>query len=207
MNITLDQLSKILPGNPNVDDWLDAINTTLPNEGITTVDRLSAFLSQTGHESADYTRLSENLNYSAAGLVATWPSRFTSSTAAAYARQPAKIANKVYANRLGNGNEASGDGWNYRGRGILQLTGKSNYAACSLALFGDDTLVKHPDLLSTDKTVALRSACWFWTVNHLNKFADSGDIATLSKKINGGQIGIKQRIAKFATVRAILQEA
>jgi len=204
MNITSEQLSAILTHNPHAGDWLDAINTILPTAGIDTPDRVAAFLAQTGHESTDYTRLSENLNYSANGLVATWPARFTAATAAAYARQPEKIANKVYANRLGNGDEGHGDGWKYRGRGILQVTGKTNYARCSKAIYGDYRLLDTPEILGNDKEAALKSACWFWTINQLNELADGRYIRDMTKKINGGFNGLEERIAKFAAAQKIL---
>ena len=125
--ITRDILSVLAPTNKNIDVWVEAMNTILPKYDIVTPKRLAAFLAQTAHESAGFTAVRENLNYSAQGLMKTWPARFNQTTAAAYARQPEKIANKVYANRMGNGDEASGDGWRYRGRGLIQFTGKANY--------------------------------------------------------------------------------
>jgi len=125
--VTRDILSVLAPTNKNIDVWVEAMNTILPKYDIVTPKRLAAFLAQTAHESAGFTAVRENLNYSAQALMKTWPSRFNATTAAAYARQPEKIANKVYANRMGNGDEASGDGWRYRGRGLIQTTGKANY--------------------------------------------------------------------------------
>lgn len=161
-------------------------------------------MAQMAHESADFTRLKENLNYGAAGLIATWPSRFDAGLAAAYARQPEKIANKVYANRMGNGSEESGDGWKYRGRGIIQITGKSNYAACSKALYGDYRLLDIPEVLETDHDVIVRSACWFWNEKDLSKLADDNNINEITKRINGGYHGIEDRTARYIAAKSIL---
>jgi putative chitinase len=157
-----------------------------------------------GHESADFTRLTENLNYSAAGLVKTWPKRFTEETAQGYHRKPEKIANKVYADRMGNGNEASGDGWKYRGRGIIQITGKNNYVAFSNAKFDDLRLLEDPDYLLTPEG-AVESACWFWTTNNLNEIAGAQNITLITKRINGGTHGLSSRIARYERAIDILK--
>lgn len=204
MILTAEQLKQILTHNPNAEDWVDPLNAVLNNAKINSVSRIAAFLAQTAHESLDYTRLSENLNYSAKGLQATWPSRFDAATAAAYARQPEKIANKVYALRLGNGDEKSGDGWKYRGRGIIQVTGKKNYGACSIAIYGDSRLIENPELLSTDKEAAIKSACWYWDTTKLNELADNHKIAEMTKKINGGYLGLAEREEKFALAYKVL---
>jgi putative chitinase len=158
---------------------------------INTPKRVAAFKAQCHHESQGSTRKVENLNYSAQGLMNTWPSRFnTQKLADEYARQPEKIANKVYANRMGNGDEASGDGWKYRGRGFIQITGKDNYQAFSRCKgISLDDAVKY---LETDEG-ALESACWYWQTRGLNGLADTGDIRGITKRINGGTIGIKER--------------
>lgn len=165
-----------------------ALDANLETWDINTIERQAAFLSQCYHESAGFTRFTENLNYSDAGLKAIFKKYFPSDALAAkYARQPQKIANKVYANRMGNGPEASGDGWKYRGRGMIQLTGADNYRTASFAIFGDTLLIKSPDLVATDYDVGVKVACWFWKVNNINQYADIEDIDGVSDKINRGR--------------------
>lgn len=207
MIITDSQLKGMLPHNKDFIEWLDPLNKVLPQYDINTKNRIAAFVAQTAHESNDYTRLVENLNYSAKGLMATWPSRFrVLSFAEQYARNPEKIANYVYCGRLGNStNLLVGDGWRFRGRGIMQITGKENYLKCSISLFGDDRLVQNPDLL-TDKPIALAAACWYWNSRKLNNYADEGDNYTISVKINGGEIGLKDRNDRFSANLILLGE-
>jgi putative chitinase len=193
MELTLEQLQEILPTNKELAEWLPLLNDILPKYGIETPGQVAHFLSQTGHESADLRVLSENLNYGAAGLLSIFRKYFDGPTATLYERKPARIANRVYANRMGNGDESSGDGWKYRGRGLLQVTGRDNYKACSQALFGNDTLLDNPDLLLT-KEFALRSACWFWAKNSLNEVSD---VAAVTKRVNGGTNGLSDRQARF----------
>jgi putative chitinase len=174
--------------------WTDPLNTTFERFDINTPERQAAFIGQCGHESAGFTILRENLNYSAAGLQKTWPTRFpTLEDAEPYARQPEKIANKVYAGRNGNGDEASGDGWRYRGRGCIQLTGKANYSAAGDALNVD--LLADPDSVATSQYAAL-TAGWFWSIHDLNPLADARDDLAITKKINGGTNGLDDRIAR-----------
>lgn len=203
--LTKEHIIAILRNNPNGGDWFEALSKALSESDITTDLRIAAFMAQTSFESTDYTRLHENLNYSARGLQITWPSRFTAETAALYARKPEKIANKVYANRLGNGSEESGDGWRYRGRGIMQVTGKNNYGACSKAIFDDYRLIDNPELLEDDKYTAVKSACWFWDRNHLETLADNQYITEMTKRINGGYHGRAERLAKYWAALAILR--
>ena len=201
--ITLNQLKKIIPTNKEPEAWLEVLVEVLPEYGIDTTKRLAGFLAQTAHESADYKLLEENLNYSAEGLVKTWPRRFDIATARTYARKPEKIANKVYADRMGNGDEASGDGWYFRGRGIKQLTGRDNYTA-----FGKSvgmTAEKAAEYCATKKG-AVESAAWFWKTNNLSRFADAGDIVGLTKAINGGTIGIDDRKKRYTNAVAVLSE-
>ena len=122
-----------------------------------------------------------------------------------YARQPEKIANRVYANRMGNGDEASGDGWKYRGRGIVQLTGHDNYKACSLAVFQDDRLLSSPDWLETKEGCVI-GACWFWTTRFINKAADAEDTDAVTRLVNGGLNGIDDRRARYASYKTILAD-
>lgn len=195
-NFTQAQLKELLPKVKNISDWYESLVDALPQYGIDTSKRVAAFIAQCAHESGGFTRMEEGLNYSAKGLTGTWPKRFPVDIATQYERQPQKIANRAYADRMGNGPEASGDGWKYRGRGILQLTGKDNYRACSKVLFQDETLINDPDML-LDPYYAIHSACWFWHVNKLNQYADSGDILTMTKKINGGTLGLEDRIKHY----------
>jgi putative chitinase len=170
------------------------MNTYLPKFGITTAARVAGFVAQGQHESADFTVLQENLNYSAKGLMGIFKKYFPDEAIAnQYAKKPIMIANRVYGGRMGNGPEASGDGYKFRGRGILQLTGRANYTQCSRDLFGDDTLANDPDLVRTPE-YAIITACWFWYKNQLNAICDTGDIVLLSKRINGGTIGLEDRI-------------
>jgi len=158
-----------------------ALAKTMTEFNITTKQRQAMFLAQLLHESAMLTTLSENLNYSAKGLTITFKKYFTAAKAAQYARQPQRIANLVYANRMGNGTEASGDGWRYRGRGFIQLTGKNNYVNCGKGLGVD--LIKNPDYLLTPEGAA-RSAGWFWQSRNLNVTADNNDIRENTSLIN-----------------------
>lgn len=201
---SVDNCKALLPGNIEYAIWYIALHDTLPIHNIDTKLRVAAFLSQTTHESNNYITLSENLNYRPESLIKVWPTRFNIGNAWTYGRQPAAIANKVYAGRMGNGSESSGDGWKYRGRGILQITGKNNYIACSKYLFNDDRLVTNPDLVSADKKIAIGSACWFWITNNLNSLADKGDMVRLTRRVNGGVNGLADRVAKYNTAMQIL---
>lgn len=206
MELTLQQLQQLLPKNPYVAHWHHALEQLLPDYEINTAQRIAAFVAQCSHESAGFTALSENLNYSADGLRKIFPKYFPSAEMAqAYHRQPEKIANRVYSSRMGNGDEASGEGYKFRGRGLIQLTGKSNYSRCSQFLFEDDTLIRMPDVL-TQPYYALHSACWFWHANKLNEQADAQDIRTMTKKINGGFIGLEDRIKHYNHALEVLQE-
>jgi putative chitinase len=154
-------------------------------------------MAQCGHESGGFTLMQENLNYSAKGLRGTFGKYFpTDEIAKQYERQPQKIANRVYANRMGNGDERSNDGWTYRGRGIVQITGKNNYIKVSQNMFEDDSLVQNPDML-LDPEYAIHSAGWFWTAAKLNDLADIGDLKLMTKRINGGYIGLEDRIHHY----------
>lgn len=170
--------------------------------GIDTPVRLAAFLAQIAHESGQLRTLAENLNYSAEALLRVFPRHFDAGRAAAYARQPERIGSRVYANRMGNGAEASGDGWRYRGRGLIQITGHDNYTACGTALSLD--LIAQPELLEQPGPAA-RSAAWFWHRNGLNAFADVGDIETITRRINGGLIGLDDRRDCYVRACAALE--
>ena len=164
--------------------------------------RLAHFMAQIAHESGDFKFIRENLNYSADGLLKTFPKYFKDlATAKSYEKQPQKIANKIYADRMGNGNEASGDGWKYRGRGLIQLTGKTNYTwfAASLEISPEEAA----EYTQTFEGAA-QSACWFWETNKLNQYADTGDILTMTKRINGGTIGLEDRKKHYAHALHVL---
>ena len=203
LNLTAEQLSAILPNNKEIKLWHDAMVKILPKYEITSKIRLAAFLSQTGHESLDYTILSENLNYSAKGLNTVFAKYFKNAgrDANLYARQPEKIANIVYANRLGNGDPASGDGWKYRGRGIIQLTGYSNYKA--FADYIDKTVEETIQYVQT-KEGALESAAWFWNSRNINKVADTGDVVAVTRLINGGTHGLADRTKRYNNALKVL---
>ena len=180
--------------------WLGPLTDTFAKYDISTPQRQAAFIGQCAHESGNFHTLQENLNYSAEGLMKTWPSRFpTKEIADQYARQPAKIAGKVYNGRLGNTSEE--EAAKYLGRGLIQLTGKENYANCGSGLGVD--LIGNPDWLSDPKYAAL-SAGWFWNKKGLNSLADASDIETMTKRINGGLIGLDDRKAKIAKALSVL---
>jgi len=180
--------------------WLEPLNEVFAKYEINTPVRQAAFIGQCAHESANFKVLQENLNYSAEGLMKTWPSRFPNKEVAdQYARQPAKIAGKVYNGRLGNTSEE--EAAKYLGRGLIQLTGKENYANCGSGIGVD--LIGHPDWLLDPKYAAL-SAGWFWNKKGLNSLADASDIETMTKRINGGLIGLDDRKAKIAKALSVL---
>lgn len=197
--ITTEQFHKLFPRNPEPQVWADAMANVFPVYEINTPQRIAAFLAQCGHESGGWTTFEENLNYSAPGLRKIFGKYFPNDELAlAYQRQPEKIANRIYANRMGNGPEESGDGFRYRGRGPIQLTGKSNYTAFAKDMFEDwENVVENPDWVTYDKDFALMSAIWFWNKNKLNHEADIGDIKTMTRKINGGYIGLEDRIKHY----------
>jgi putative chitinase len=191
--MTPEQLIRIAPFAHAVAATFAPLLTAACAEfGISTPARQAAFVPQVAHESAGFTRLVENLNYSATGLMSVWPKRFNLTTAMACARNPEKIANQVYASRMGNGNVASGDGWRYRGRGLIQITGRANYEGCGEGLGLD--LIAHPELLECPEHAA-RSAGWYWQANGLNALADAGDFDGITRRINGGLNGIMERRA------------
>ena len=173
-------------------EWVPALNDTFARFGIVTPRQQAAFIGQCGHECGNFKILEENLNYRAETLMKLWPKRFpTLEIANQYARNPKKIANKVYADRMGNRDEASGDGYRFRGRGCIQLTGHSNYYHAGQALGVD--FVKEPDLVATPKYAAL-TAGWFWSTHGCNDVAEAQNWTALTKKINGGTIGLQDRV-------------
>jgi putative chitinase len=199
MSFTFDftkaQLKEMLPKNPYLQNWYDALDSILPEYDINTPQRVAAFLAQCAHESGGFVFLKENLNYKAASLRKVFPKYFPDDAiAAAYANKPEMIANRVYANRMGNGDEHSGDGFKYCGRGLIQLTGKDNYTFFAASI--DVPVEEASEYLQTFEG-AVQSACFFWDQNNLNQWADKGDILTLTKRINGGTIGLEDRIKHY----------
>ena len=193
-----EHLKEMIGANPYLDNWYSAINEILPVYEINTPERVAAFIAQCAHESGNFKFLKENLNYKAASLRKVFPKYFPDDALAnQYANHPNKqeaIASRIYANRMGNGDEASGDGFKYLGRGLIQLTGKNNYTLFAAAI--DTPLEEIPEYLQTFEG-AVQSACWFWEQNNLNQWADKKDILTLTKRINGGTIGLEDRIKHF----------
>lgn len=198
MELTKQQLKELLSKNPYIDQWHHALSILLPDYEINTPKRIAAFIAQCAHESGGFTALKENLNYKPATLRKLFGKYFpTDALAEEYCSKPNKqaaIANRVYASRMGNGDEASGDGYKYCGRGLIQLTGKSNYVAFADSL--EISPEEASEYLATFEGAA-QSACWFWETNNLNQYADKGDILTMTKRINGGTIGLEDRIKHY----------
>jgi putative chitinase len=210
---TKEQLGKIIPGNKDVDDWYAALVAVMPKYEINTKRRVAHFLSQCAHESNNFRSLQENLNYSEKSLNAVFgryfgtgvhPAGHTRRNAAEYARNPEKIANYVYQDefrkyKMGNVNE--GDGWLFRGRGLKQLTGRENYTRFGASI--DITAEEAAEYVATPKG-AVESACWFWDANKLNSIADTDNVTKMTKKINGGNIGLADRQLRYTKAMEIL---
>ena len=202
---TAQTLSQIMPkaSQENIDKYLEALNAEMIRFEINTPLRAAQFIAQLAHESGSFHYSSENLNYSASALRAVFGKYFpTDEIADKYARQPEKIANRVYADRMGNGDEASGEGWKYRGRGLIQLTGKDNYTNCGKATGMD--LVNDPDQLTDNADAAVAAAGWFWDMRKLNNYADEDDIKAITRRINGGYNGLEDREAYLARAKQVL---
>ena len=181
--------------------WVDPLNQTFERFGLDTKMEQACFIGQFSYESNHFKDLAENLNYRAETLVKLWPKRFTPELAAQYAHQPEKIANFIYANRMGNRDEASGDGWRFRGSGLCQLTGHDNFYHAGKALGVD--LVANPDLARTSQYAAA-TAGWFWQTHNCDKYANSQDYNGLTKVINGGLFGAEQRVATMKQAQTVL---
>jgi len=197
------QVLELLRGNSEADDWYDAMYEVLPLWKINTIERVAGFISQCSHESQNFRRLTENLNYSSTGLNNVFPKYFKRAgrDAKLYHRKPRAIANVVYANRMGNGDIASGDGWRYRGGGLMQLTGKYNYTK-----FGEVVRMTPEQTVEYVRTKkgAIDSACWFWDERNLNKWADARDVKKMTKLINGGYNGLEEREENFEHALEVL---
>jgi|TARA_B110000240_G_C13483797_1_gene446473 putative chitinase len=200
---TLEQLKQMVPSCKHTEELYDALLEVCPRYEIDTEDRVAAFVAQCGHESMDFNTLKENLNYSAKALDAVFGKYFKRAgvDATEYARQPEKIANRVYASRMSNGDEESGDGWKFRGRGAIQLTGCANYTK-----FAEDTDQSIEDAVVYLETLqgAVESAAWFWKTNGLNPMADERDNTKMTKRINGGTHGIEDRKERYVRNLGVL---
>ena len=209
MEITSDTLRKIYPQSKSIARYCEALHQAMSECGIDTAARACAFLAQVGHESAQLNRIEENLNYSAQALRKVFPKYFrTPQEASSYAHHPERIANRVYANRMGNGGEESGDGWKFRGRGLIQITGRDNYVSMS-ALMGKDLTV-WPDALLMPLD-ACRSAALWWKTNGLNSLADKlvsderKTFETITKRVNGGLNGLEDRWAIYLRAKSAIK--
>lgn len=200
--ITKEQLSHLLPDNKHPDQLAVVFNALFSKYGINTKNRIAGFLAQCGHESLDFTILRENLNYSAEGLHKVFPKYFpTLESALPYNRKPEKIANRVYGGRMGNGPETSGDGYKFRGRGAIQLTGHDNYKAFATAIGKSiDEAAAYCETLQG----AIESACWYWERHALNETCDDDDILHMTKLINGGRMGLEDRKNRYETAKKLL---
>ena len=193
-DFTVEHVHSLLQGNPQCQDWYTALCDQLPKYKITTPQRVAMFMAQCGHESANFTALKENLNYQAHALGSIWPKRFPPGVAEQYAHNQEAIANRAYCDRMGNGPEASGDGWKFHGRGLIQLTGRSLYEAFAREIGKDlDDVVAYCETFDG----AIESACFFWEHHGLNAISDAGDIVHATKVINGGILGIDDRTARY----------
>jgi len=204
--LTVDQLRAMIPSNKEVEEWCEELNKALPKYDITTDQRIAGFISQCAHESMDFTAMSENLNYREETLNKVFPRYFGPGkrNAAEYAKNPEKIANYVYMDEFRTsklGNTQPGDGWRFRGRGLKQLTGRDNYTRFAKDY---DMTAEEAAVWVETKEGALASALWFWNTNKLNSIADTGNVAALTKKINGGDIGLADRQARYAKAMAAL---
>ena len=195
--VSADQLTKL--GISAV--WVDPLNETFEKFGLDTKMEQACFIGQFSYESNHFKDLAENLNYRAETLVKLWPKRFTPELAASYAHQPEKIANFIYANRMGNRDEASGDGWRFRGSGLCQLTGHDNFYHAGKAIGVD--LVANPDLARTPQYAAA-TAGWFWQAHNCDKYANAKDYNGLTKVINGGLFGAEQRVQVMLQAQKVL---
>lgn len=193
-DFTADHVQQILKGNRQYNEWYQALCNELPKYEITTPLRVAAFMAQTAHESGNYTAMKENLNYQAKSLTAIWPKRFPPDIAEQYQHHPEQIANRAYCDRMGNGSEDSGDGWTFHGRGLIQLTGRSLYEQFAKEI--GKGLEETVDYCETPDG-AVESACFFWEHHNCNHYADIQDMKMLTKVINGGYLGLDDRMSRY----------
>ena len=201
--MTVEQFKQVFPKAKNPDLIVQHLNRYFYVYNLNTLNQISGFLAQCGHESGGFTIFKENLNYSVEGLLRTFRKYFTTATALLYAKNPEKIANRVYANRMGNSDEVSGDGWRYAGKGIIQITGKDNYSA-----FAKDKGISNQEVSEYMMTLegAIESGFWYWSKNNLNIYCDRDDIEGLTKKINGGLNGLEDRIRLYKLCKEVLKD-
>lgn len=199
--ITEQQFKKVFP-RADI-NFAKILNSLLIHNNINTYERVSCFLAQCGHESGEFTIFSENLNYSATALLKVFGKYFNQNNVYQYARKPEKIANRVYANRMGNGPESSGDGWKYRGRGLIQLTGKNNYIR-----YAEDRNISLDTIIEYCETSdgIVDSAIWYWIKNNCNDYADNGDFKGLTKRINGGYNGLDHRLSLYNKLKEVIKD-
>lgn len=204
--ITVQQIMRAYPqtNRQRCEEFVAVFNEWCEKFGINTPLRVAHFCAQIFHESGCLKRFEENLNYSAERLLVVFPKYFNKGNVEYYARNPQKIGNRVYANRMGNGSEGSGDGYRYRGRGALQLTGRANYQAYQNSGFCVGDLMSHPEWL-TQKPGAYKSAMWFWWKNGLSALADKDDINAITKRINGGYNGLSERRIYVAAFKKVFK--
>lgn len=202
-NLSQQTLMGLLPHTVDATTWFQALSNCLPAYQITTRNRVAAFLSQIFVESSKFTILQENLNYSAHNLTIVFPNFFDVKKSKEVEHNPETIANIVYANKMGNGNIRSGDGWNFRGRGLIQISGRYMYNQCSQELFGDNRLIQYPNQLLLPESAVL-SSCWFWSKHNLNQLADVSDMTAITKKVTGGSTALDQRLALYKAILASL---
>ena len=205
MIIVESQIRRIMPNvkETRVKEFVKCFNEWSDRFGISTPLRFVHFIAQIAHESGEFKSMEENLNYSADGLLRVFPKYFTKETAAQYARKPEKIANKVYANRMGNGDEASGDGWRFKGRGAIGTTGRDNYKAYADSEFCVGDLMNHPEWLAQSPG-CYKSAMYFWWKNGLNQIADTDDVVKVTKRVNGGTNGLAQRQYYYRMAKRVM---
>lgn len=213
---TREKLQACVPANPKVTDWYDEMSLTLPEYQINTPLRVAQWIAQVGHESGDFRTVTENLNYRTTALTTLFGRRISVADANRLGRNDATgqkanqegIANIIYGGDWGRrnlGNTQLGDGFKFRGRGLIQITGRSNYAACSKSLYGDElVLLNEPGILA-EPDGAIRSACWFWNHRKLNSLADREDLEGVTRLINGGTNGLDDRRSRYALARQVLR--
>jgi putative chitinase len=209
--MNLVQIKTILKNNNEAEIWGELILKILPIYQINTQQRIIHFLTQICYESNYCNKLEENLNYSSDNLIKNCSQHFSKELALEFGKNPDHVANPImvgnimYCHRLGNGDIESGDGYKYRGRGLIQLTGKINYQRFSQDLFNNDKLVSNPDIVMTDKEVALNSSCWFWKINHLNLLADEDNLELITKRVNGSVFSLENRQKLFNEISNIFK--
>ncbi|WMN58674.1 glycoside hydrolase family 19 protein [Pseudoalteromonas xiamenensis] len=202
--VDCDSICQIVPTTSAsiLHPFVDPLNNHFSRFSINTPLRIAHFLAQVAHESGGFRHRSENLNYSATALRNLFAKYFPNLVIAeSYARKPEAIANRIYASRMGNGTEASGDGWRFRGRGLIQLTGRENYLRCGQWL--GENLVSEPERVAEDLNICVLSACWYWQSKRLNTFADEDDILHITRRINGGLHGLEERKAYLDRAKAV----